>query len=538
MPNSNNIKDALIKNNTMIANELNKTFAKRSDVNELASNKVDKVSGKGLSTNDYTTDEKNKLAGIESGAQKNPTTLSQLSDDSTHRLVTDAEKTTWNGKQNILTFDATPTALSDNPVTSSGIKTYVDNGIDDVWMHKSRSVGISCATITGHNNNIFNSIDTSVSKTFGYYDEYCGIQDLYGDNVDFRDLRIGDTVLITETNVPDRWLASVEYSSDYSTITYTFKAINTTGDGIDAQAWDSNEEVERDIIDFGTNNFEIKLYNHVGNEDSHKLIMNSGNSDGSITLVSDFGTDASHNKLQIERNKVTLDYYKNNESTIHEAYIKEGYYSTDDTSKFGMQLSAHTNKTSNTSSTITLNPDNIDINSDGDIDIGTDYGQTRLVGYGSDYSSILTLGNGSAMLSVTDSVNTSNTSILKVSKTDGLQFSSDNGTTWGSITPVARYTLALGANNVQPFFATITAEAGLEGEYTHVDAAWYTFILNYAKYVPWHYVNDNSENNHKTYIIKISETLPQFITFYDMSGVEFASGLPVQWGHLTVTKTN
>ena len=32
------------------------------------SNKVDKVSGKGLSTNDYTTSEKNKLAGIETGA--------------------------------------------------------------------------------------------------------------------------------------------------------------------------------------------------------------------------------------------------------------------------------------------------------------------------------------------------------------------------------------------------------------------------------------------------------------------------------------
>lgn len=38
--------------------------------------KVDKVSGKELSTNDYTTDEKNKLSGIESGAQthKAPTT--------------------------------------------------------------------------------------------------------------------------------------------------------------------------------------------------------------------------------------------------------------------------------------------------------------------------------------------------------------------------------------------------------------------------------------------------------------------------------
>ena len=38
------------------------------------SGKVDKVSGKGLSTNDYTTAEKDKLAGIESGAQVNTVT--------------------------------------------------------------------------------------------------------------------------------------------------------------------------------------------------------------------------------------------------------------------------------------------------------------------------------------------------------------------------------------------------------------------------------------------------------------------------------
>ena len=37
----------------------------------LFANKVDKVTGKGLSTNDYTTAEKTKLSGIESGAQKN-----------------------------------------------------------------------------------------------------------------------------------------------------------------------------------------------------------------------------------------------------------------------------------------------------------------------------------------------------------------------------------------------------------------------------------------------------------------------------------
>lgn len=42
---------------------------------------VAKESGKGLSSNDYTTAEKIKLAGIEDGAQKNPTAVSQLEND-------------------------------------------------------------------------------------------------------------------------------------------------------------------------------------------------------------------------------------------------------------------------------------------------------------------------------------------------------------------------------------------------------------------------------------------------------------------------
>lgn len=52
-------------------------------VNTALGNKVDKVSGKGLSTNDYTTTEKNKLAGIAEGANK--TTIdSALSTSSTN----------------------------------------------------------------------------------------------------------------------------------------------------------------------------------------------------------------------------------------------------------------------------------------------------------------------------------------------------------------------------------------------------------------------------------------------------------------------
>lgn len=56
--------------------------------------------------------------------------LADATEDVTHRVVTDTEKSTWNAKQNALTFDTTPTASSTNPVTSGGIKTALDKKID------------------------------------------------------------------------------------------------------------------------------------------------------------------------------------------------------------------------------------------------------------------------------------------------------------------------------------------------------------------------------------------------------------------------
>ena len=49
--------------------KIKNVFATKDALND----KVDKVTGKGLSTNDYTTDEKSKLNGIQTGAQVNPT---------------------------------------------------------------------------------------------------------------------------------------------------------------------------------------------------------------------------------------------------------------------------------------------------------------------------------------------------------------------------------------------------------------------------------------------------------------------------------
>lgn len=63
----------------------NKTLSIESTISNIDEAKVDKVSGKGLSTNDYTTDEKNKLAGIATGAT-NVIVDSALSSTSTNAI--------------------------------------------------------------------------------------------------------------------------------------------------------------------------------------------------------------------------------------------------------------------------------------------------------------------------------------------------------------------------------------------------------------------------------------------------------------------
>ena len=107
----------------------------KAQVDSSLSNKVDKVSGKGLSTNDFTTALLNKLNGIAEGANKytHPTgdgnlhvpatgtsnnrkflmagstagalswtaiTASHITQDANNRFITDAERTLWNSKAN------------------------------------------------------------------------------------------------------------------------------------------------------------------------------------------------------------------------------------------------------------------------------------------------------------------------------------------------------------------------------------------------------------------------------------------------------
>ena len=141
------------------------------NVQALNIGKVEIVTGKGLSKNDYTDAEKAKLAGIESGAQVNTVTsvngqtgavitpdttyglatttanglmastdkvklngiaanannyihpsahpATMITQDSNNRFVTDVEKQAWNGKQNALTAGENITII-DNVISASG----------------------------------------------------------------------------------------------------------------------------------------------------------------------------------------------------------------------------------------------------------------------------------------------------------------------------------------------------------------------------------------------------------------------------------
>ncbi len=111
------------------------------------SNKVDKVDGKGLSTNDYTNAEKTKLAGIADGAQKNvqpdwsltsgdgaiknkptiPTKTSQLTNDSYYQTEYDVNSKI-NTKLGELDYDfanAKNETVTTTPESGTGADVYV-----------------------------------------------------------------------------------------------------------------------------------------------------------------------------------------------------------------------------------------------------------------------------------------------------------------------------------------------------------------------------------------------------------------------------
>ena len=85
-----------------IADAIEKNQGVVDAINEAIAKKVDKEDGKGLSEANFTEEEKTKLSGIADGANnyvhpdKHDATI--ITEDTTHRFVTDDEKSEWNDK--------------------------------------------------------------------------------------------------------------------------------------------------------------------------------------------------------------------------------------------------------------------------------------------------------------------------------------------------------------------------------------------------------------------------------------------------------
>lgn len=164
----NNTQQTFIEElNTAIAN-VNAALATGLD------GKVDKVEGKGLSTNDFSTAEKEKLAGIEAGAQVNPENISAFANDAGYTTGADVESTVSDAVTDVT--NEINLKLDKDLVQSVSVS---DTGSTDVVTLTNGLVNLSTGAISNQevplpvassesagvvNPSIFNSIQDSAEK--------------------------------------------------------------------------------------------------------------------------------------------------------------------------------------------------------------------------------------------------------------------------------------------------------------------------------------------------------------------------------------
>ena len=122
--------------------------ANSSDVTSGLAGKVDKENGKGLSTNDYTTTEKNKLSGIEAEANKTVVD-SALSSSSTNPVQNKVVNTALSGKQDTL---------------SSAQLAAVNSGIDSSKVTQISTNQTNISSITSRVTQAETDIDTQTAR--------------------------------------------------------------------------------------------------------------------------------------------------------------------------------------------------------------------------------------------------------------------------------------------------------------------------------------------------------------------------------------
>ena len=159
----------LIKNKELVEKELQ---TKLSDLHTTVDTKVDKVSGKGLSTNDYTTAEKNKLAGIATGATANVVENVLTSTSTTNALSAAQGKALNDTKLPLAGGTITGNLTVNGTFTNTALNTTIANKVDKVSGKQLSTNDYTTAEKTkltniaeGANKTVVENVLTSTSTT-------------------------------------------------------------------------------------------------------------------------------------------------------------------------------------------------------------------------------------------------------------------------------------------------------------------------------------------------------------------------------------
>ncbi|WP_287549766.1 DUF4795 domain-containing protein [Clostridium sp.] len=143
-----------------IADSLNNDADFAGTMTKQLSHKVDKVEGKQLSTEDYTTLEKNKLAGIEERANNytHPSThnASMITEDTNHRFITDTERTNWNDANR-----------KKHTHSNKSILDTITQIIIDKWNSAVEHIADTIKHITKEERTLWNTVSNKVDKVTG-----------------------------------------------------------------------------------------------------------------------------------------------------------------------------------------------------------------------------------------------------------------------------------------------------------------------------------------------------------------------------------
>ena len=203
---------------------------------------VQKEAGKGLSSNDYTTDEKTKLSGIEAGANKTTVTNNLASDSATEALsakqgkvLDDKIKAINTGLEDLgagdmlkSVYDTNNNGQVDNAdnadnaaklggelpsayVKQDEIKTVAKTGSYNDLTDKPTDFAPSSHT---HEQSEINGLDETIETVTeiangkcksNVFDTVADMETWISNSENTKDLKVGDVFLIRAVDVPDYW---------------------------------------------------------------------------------------------------------------------------------------------------------------------------------------------------------------------------------------------------------------------------------------------------------------------------------------------